>query len=107
MYDVDSVLTKQFNVFDSYGVSEYLYLHNLAVDERFRGLNIGLQSLEARFESMLLPNFLHFLIECFCESCSKKFCQESNIKLMHGIFSSDFSTRMADEFGFKLDLAIR
>ncbi|KAJ6639129.1 Arylalkylamine N-acetyltransferase 1 [Pseudolycoriella hygida] len=84
MYDVDSVLTKQFNAFDTYGVSEYFYLHNQSVDERFRGLNIGFHFFEA----------------------GKNFCRESNIKLMHGIFTSNFSSQAGVAFGFKQDLAI-
>ncbi|KAG4071497.1 hypothetical protein HA402_011651 [Bradysia odoriphaga] len=85
MYDVDAILTKQFSVFDWYGVSEYLYLHNQSVDERFRGLNIGLHMIEAGME----------------------FCRHSNIKVMHGVFTSDFSSRVCETFGFKDDLAIR
>jgi len=84
MYDVDSILTKRFNVFDSYGVSEYMYFHNLAVDRRFRGLNIGLQMLDAGMD----------------------FCREFNIKAVHGIFTSDVSSTLSDELGFKKDLAI-
>jgi len=84
MYDLDAVLTRQFNVFDSYGVGKYLYLHNLAVDKRFRGFNIGLQMLDA----------------------SKNFCRECNIELMHGIFTSKYSSRIGDDLGFNIDLAI-
>ncbi len=77
MYDVDAVLTKQFNVFDSYSVGKYLYLHNLSVDKRFRGFNIGLQMIEARLvkifqlsirDSLVFHKFLYLNFLYVCES---------------------------------------
>lgn len=107
MYDVDAVLTKQFNVFDAYGVSEYLYLHNLTIDKRFRGFNFGFQMLHARL-GFLFFFYIFSVNICFVfPNRSKDFCRESNIKVMHGIFTSDYSNRIGDELGFKLDLAIR
>lgn len=80
-----SLLCENFDPFKQYGVDKYLDSQAIAVNKKYRGRGIAEQFLK----------------------CSKQICKEFEIKLTSTIFTSDFSNRIADKIGFKLDKAIK
>lgn len=80
-----TILCENFDPFEKYGVNMYLDSQAIAVDKRHRGRGIAEQFLK----------------------CSHIICNEFDIKLTSTIFTSDFSNRIADKIGFKLDKVIR
>ncbi|XP_055302495.1 uncharacterized protein LOC129568527 [Sitodiplosis mosellana] len=80
-----SLLCEKFDPFKQYAVDMYLDTQAIAIKKKYRGRGIA----------------EHFL------RCSKFICKEFKIKLTSTIFTSDFSNRIADKNGFKLDKIIR
>lgn len=80
-----NLLYENINIFDHYGVDEYLASHGLSVDKRYRGRAIGDEFLKTR----------------------RLVCEEFNIKLTHSMFSSDYSSKNAERVGFQTDAEIK
>lgn len=80
-----NLLYENFNIYDHYGVDEYLASHGLSVDKKYRGRRIGDELLKAR----------------------KLVCQEFGIKVTHSMFSSDYSSKNAERAGFELNAEIQ
>lgn len=80
-----SLLCANFDPFKQYAVDMYLDSQAIAVNKRYRGRGIAEQFLR----------------------CSEIICKEFEINLTSTIFTSDFSNRVADKVGFKLDKIIR
>lgn len=78
-------MNQYFDAFEHYGVHEYLGSAGLVVDSRYRGRGIGEEFLRVR----------------------RAVCKEFGIKLTSTVFTSDFSNRIADKVGFKLDVGLR
>lgn len=85
IFKVSLILYENFNAFEYYGVGEYLTCLGLSVDRRYRGRHIGDQFLYTR----------------------KLQCKEFGLKLVHSMFSSDFSNQNADRVGFVPNLVIK
>ncbi|XP_031616505.1 uncharacterized protein LOC116336654 isoform X2 [Contarinia nasturtii] len=83
--DLILIVEKNFDVFNHYGINEYLTSYGLCVDRKFRGRNIGVHFLETR----------------------KKLCKEYGLKLTHSTFSSTFSSKIADNVGFETNFAMK
>lgn len=80
-----SLLNEDFDTYERYGVDQYLTSAGLTVTPKYRGRGIGEQFLKSR----------------------AVICKEFGIKLTSTSFTSEFSNRIADKVGFKLDKIIR
>lgn len=79
------MLTESFNIFQHYGVDKFMTSTGFAVAEKYRGRGIGEQILLSR----------------------KPICDEFEIKVTSTVFTSMFSSRIADKAGYKTDNFIR
>lgn len=79
------LLHENCNIFDMYGVDEYLTSVGLVVDEKYRGRGIAVHLLKSR----------------------KLICKEFGIKVTSTVFTSDSSNSIATKIGFKMDKIIR
>lgn len=85
MFKLSLILYENFNAFEYYGVDEYMGSLGLVVDRRYRGRHIGDQLLIGR----------------------KLQCKEFELKLIHSMFTSDFSNKNADRVGFVPNAVIK
>lgn len=76
---------ENFDLFEHYSVDKYLSSAGLLVTPNYRGRHIGEKFLMVR----------------------EAICKEFGIKLTSTLFTSDFSNRIADKVGFKLDIRLR
>ncbi|XP_055310841.1 uncharacterized protein LOC129573786 [Sitodiplosis mosellana] len=81
LIDILGLMYKDFDTYEHYDVDEYLTSFGLVVDRKYRDRRIGEQFLRSR----------------------KPFCEAFGIKLTSTIFTSNFSNKIADNVGFKLD----
>lgn len=85
LFDILGLLYKDFDTYEHYSVDQYLTSFGLVVDGQYRGRRIGEQFLRSR----------------------KPFCETFGIKLTSTVFTSNFSNKIADNVGFKVDRALR
>ncbi len=49
VFGIANLLYENFNIYDHYGVEEYLASHGLSVDKKYRGRAIGDEFLKTRY----------------------------------------------------------
>lgn len=79
------MLTESFDIYQQYDVDKFMTSTGFAVDSKYRGRGIGEQILLSR----------------------KPICEEFGIKVTSTVFTSQFSSRIADKAGYKTDNSIR
>lgn len=85
VFDMMFLLNENFDTYEHYGIDKYMSSLGLIVTEKYRGRSIGEHFLNTR----------------------RPFCNEFGIKLSSTVFTSNFSNRIADKVGFKLNNSIR
>lgn len=84
-FDALFFMGENFNICEHYGVDKYLSCAGLVVSSKYRGRRIGEHLLSAR----------------------KAVCKHFGIKLTSTPFTSNYSNKIADKVGFKLDKFLR
>lgn len=92
-----------FDVFEKYGVDEYLSSFGMYVPQKYAGRKIGEKLLEARSVYKFWRNF-NLLTSIFS---SKYLARPCEIKLRHAFFTSDISNKIADNLGYTTDVELR
>lgn len=85
IFDLMFLLYGDFDTCEHYGVDKYMSSMGLIVTENYRGRGLGEHFLNTR----------------------RAFCNEFGIKLSSTVFTSNFSNRIADKVGFKLNKSLR
>lgn len=85
VFDIMFLLYENFDTCAHYGIDKYMSSLGLIVTEKYRGRGLGEHFLNTR----------------------RSFCNEFGIKLSSTVFTSNFSNKIADKVGFKLNNSIR
>lgn len=85
MCKVLRIVNQNYDIYKTYDVKVYLDTHILVVNPKYRGRKIG--------QYLLATNQL--------------ICAEFGIRLASATFSSNFSNRIADKVGYKIDKAFK
>lgn len=105
VFGVANLLYENINIYDHYGVEEYLASHGLSVDKKYRGRRIGDEFLKTRYANGY--NFVTNKTFWFPEFNRRLVCQEFGIKVTHSMFSSDYSNKNAERTGYITDAEIK